>query len=75
MDWEKLDWEKLHELLSGHGYVAGWEWLRDDATDRPSNVLRIFWFDGGYDDVSSSVAAAEAVRNKAAKENPEKQKA
>jgi hypothetical protein len=59
-----MNWEKLHKILSTHDHVAGWEWLHDE-TDRPSNVLRIFWSDGGYDDVASAATAAEAVRDKA----------
>jgi hypothetical protein len=60
-----MNWEKLHKILTTHDHVVGWEWLRDDENGRPSNVLRIFWSDGGYDDVSSVIAAAEAVRDKA----------
>jgi hypothetical protein len=46
---------------------VGWEWLRDE-NDRPS-VFRIFWANGEYEDVTDFITAAEAVRDKAAKDN------
>jgi hypothetical protein len=60
-----MSWEKVHEILITHHMVVGWEWLRDDATDRPY-ILRIFWANGSYEDVTASTTP-EAIRDKANK--------
>jgi hypothetical protein len=58
-----MSWTELHEILTHHDHVVGWEWLRDE-NDRPS-VFRIFWANGEYEDVTDFITAAEAVRDKA----------